>query len=80
MGLPMICSNQVQAATAYLKEGGNGFSFDPYKEDALSDCFCEIMNSSDDSLAKMGKSGRDLGMLYTTTDWVETLLTMKRMM
>lgn len=71
MGLPMLCSNQIQAATAYLREGENGFSFDPFDEDAMTEAFLKIMRSSDAELAMFGRASVRLGLQYTTEDWVK---------
>ena len=65
------------ATTAFVKEGENGFLFDPYSEDAIADAFCCIMRKSDDELASMGAKSRDIGMSYTTDDWSERLLSMR---
>ena len=77
MGLPLICSNKVMATTAFVKEGENGFLFDPYDVDAIAKAFCRIMQKTDDELALMGSKSHDLGMRYTTDDWAERLLAMR---
>lgn len=69
MGLPMLCSNRVQAATAYLKEGENGFTFDPSDEEAMTAAFLKIMRTSDAELVKFGRESARLGLGYTTEDW-----------
>lgn len=71
MGLPMLCSNQIQAATAYLKDGENGFTFDPKDEEAIVAVFLKIMRLSDAELAKMGRESHRLGLSYTTEDWAK---------
>ena len=77
MGLPLICSNKVMATTAFVKEGENGFLFNPYNVDAIADAFCRIMQKTDGELALMGSKSHDLGMRYTTDDWAERLLAMR---
>ena len=71
MGLPMLCSKLVQATTAYLKEGENGFSFDPMDEEAMTAAFLKIMRTLDTELAKFGQESARLGLQYTTADWAE---------
>lgn len=71
MGLPMLCSTQIQAATAYLKDGENGFLFDPMDEEAMTAAFLQIMCSSDSELAMFGRESVRLGLQYTTEDWVK---------
>lgn len=73
MGLPMLCSNKVQAATAYLRAGENGFSFDPLDEDDMVATFKRIMMSGDDALHAMGRKSHQLGMKYTLSDWRRTV-------
>lgn len=69
MGLPLLCSEKVQSATAYLREGENGFQFDPENEESLVEAFCKIMGMPESKLSEMGKCSHVLGMSYTTADW-----------
>ena len=71
MGLPMLCSDQIQAATAYLRDGENGFAFDPMDEKAIAAAFLKVMRKSDAELAKFGRESARLGREYTTEDWVQ---------
>ena len=71
MGLPMLCSNRIQAATAYLKEDENGFAFDPLDEEEMAAAFSKMMRLSDEKLAEMGSESHRLGMSYTTADWAQ---------
>ena len=74
MGLPMICSDRVQSATAYLKEGENGYLFDPLDEDDIASVFKRVMALGDDELLAKGKRSHQLGMNYTLSDWCKTVL------
>ena len=76
MGLPMICSKNVMATTAFLKDGENGYLFDPYDEGAIAAAFEKIMKLSTEVLRKMGACSHRLGMRYTTADWAQNLLSM----
>ena len=73
MGLPMVCSNQVQAATAYLREGENGYLFDPLAEGDIASAFGRIMALGDGELLAMGRRSHQLGMKYTLSDWCRTV-------
>lgn len=83
MGLPVACSNKVQAATKYLKastdEGvGNGFVFDPETEDDMTFSFLKIMRASDAVLAAMGRNSHMIGMSYTTAEWARQVEEMSK--
>ena len=72
MGLPMLCSSEVQAGTKYLMNGENGFLFSPFREDDMVDAFVRMMRLPDDRLAEMGRRSHALGMSYRLGDWAET--------
>ena len=74
MGLPLLCSNTVQATTAFLEPGKNGFTFDPLDENAIAEALCRAMALPDDALRAMGRESHRLGMAYTTEDWVDRAL------
>ena len=74
MGMPMICSEKVQSATAYLREGDNGYLFNPLDEDDITFAFSRIMALGDDELLAMGKLSHQLGMKYTLLDWRRTVV------
>ncbi len=74
MGLPLLCSNQIQAATAYLKNGNNGFIFNPKNEESITEAFRKVMKMPDSRLADMGRYSHKLGMSYTIDDWVNCAL------
>ena len=74
MGLPLLCSNQIQAATAYLEDGKNGFTFNPQNEESIADAFCKIMRLPESRIAEMARRSYELGMSYTINDWVNRAL------
>lgn len=76
MGLPMLCSCHVQATTAYLKDGENGFLFDPLDEDAFISAFLKVMKMKDDELIAMGRASYGVGRSYGVEDWARTALEM----
>ena len=78
MGLPMLCSDRIQAATAYLKDGENGFTFDPLDEAAMTAAFRMVMQRADENLVQMGRESFKLGMFYKNSDWARTVLEMMK--
>jgi glycosyltransferase involved in cell wall biosynthesis len=71
MALPMLCSNQIQAATSYLNDGDNGYLFDPLDENEICSAFKKIMALPDEDLSKMGCISQALGNKYTLVDWAD---------
>jgi glycosyltransferase involved in cell wall biosynthesis len=43
-GLPVILSKRIHAATPLLKEGGNGYTFDPYNIDEMAQKILQFIN------------------------------------
>lgn len=74
MGLPLLCSDAIQSATAFLEPGKNGFQFDPNDEAAITEAFCAAMLLPDEALRAMGHESHRLGMAYTTEDWAQRAL------
>lgn len=73
-GLPLVCSTEVKATSVFLKDGCNGYIFNPYDEEEMTDVFCRIMKMDDDSLANMGRRSHELGMSYTPVMWAARVL------
>lgn len=78
MGLPLICSREVVATTAYLKAGFNGFMFNSKSEEDMEYVFQQIMKMTDMELFKMGENSHILGMSYTLESWVKRVETFRR--
>ena len=74
MGMPLLCSDKIQAATAYLRNDANGYSFDPIDEDGICSAMRRIIRLSDENLSQFGKLSLELGLSYTIKDWVQTAL------
>lgn len=53
-GFPLICSDTVGAASAFLIENQNGYSFKARSVIGLKECFKKIVNLSSEELYKMG--------------------------
>ena len=77
MGLPMLCSNKIQAATKFLKEGKNGFVFNPLDEEEMARVFKKLMKNSDGDLYQMGRQSFENGISYNLSDWVQRALEFK---
>lgn len=75
MGLPLLCSDKVQAATRFMRPSSdglgcvNGYLFDPEDESGMTKDFITIMKSDDAKLAHMGQESYKLGIGYTSGDW-----------
>lgn len=70
MGLPILCSNQVHAAQKFVREGVNGFMFNPEDQSEMINKFIRMMTQSNDELVEMSIRSHELGMSYTSDDWV----------
>ena len=71
MGLPLLCSKDVQAASEFLKDGENGYVFDPLDEESIKNAMLKIMRLEDDKLQMMGVVSHSIGMSRTTADWAK---------
>jgi glycosyltransferase involved in cell wall biosynthesis len=68
-GFPLICSTTTSAATAFLKEGYNGFYHKPINEDSLVEVFRKISLLSNDELALMGDRSAALAKQISPKIW-----------
>jgi glycosyltransferase involved in cell wall biosynthesis len=73
-GFPMICTDTTSAATAFLKDGYNGYSIQPYSMTAIKDAMRKIVMQSDNELNKMASNGVRLAGTITPDTWSQTLL------
>jgi 1,2-diacylglycerol 3-alpha-glucosyltransferase len=68
-GLPVIVSNRCGCATDLVRDGYNGFTFDPARVEQLADCMGKIADSSDDQRAAMGQGSREIISQWTPEAW-----------
>jgi hypothetical protein len=68
-GLPMLCSNQVAAATQFLVNGYNGYVFDANNKESIKQSMQRIINCSDDELLEMGKRSLTFANSINPTIW-----------
>lgn len=73
-GLPLIVSDQVGAANAYLRNGENGFIFQASNRMALKKHMEYFMTTSEENLLKMGEKSHNLGIKHSPEKWANTLL------
>lgn len=72
-GLPVLVSNRCGCAPDLVKDGVNGFTFDPLNVDELARLMGKI--ASDDQLReKMGKASREIIAHWTPDTFAENLL------
>lgn len=64
-GLPIIVSDTVGAASTFLVDGFNGYSFRANNADFLSECMRRVIALSDDQLLFMGKASHELAHRIT---------------
>lgn len=72
--LPILCSNRVNSSERFVRDGVNGYLFDPYEEGDLTNKFVKIMNATPHELHQMRKASSELGNAYTPDLWAESLL------
>jgi glycosyltransferase involved in cell wall biosynthesis len=73
-GFPIICSDRVGAAEAFIKEGENGYIYPVGDVDKLKDCISKITALSDEKLLQMGDVSRELSEKISPAKWAETLM------
>ncbi|MFT4771438.1 MAG: glycosyltransferase involved in cell wall biosynthesis, partial [Cryomorphaceae bacterium] len=72
-GFPLILSNKVNSATAFLKEGENGFAFKAKNKKDLEGVLSNMINLSDAALHEMSSESRELGINMTVSRWLKTV-------
>lgn len=72
-GLPLICSEKVGAASQFLIQSENGYLFPIKSPDSMAEVMVQIMNLSDEALAKMGEKSNELARTLTYENWLNTL-------
>jgi glycosyltransferase involved in cell wall biosynthesis len=74
-GFPLICSTGVGAASEFLQDGQNGFTFNPQKKAGLKDIFIRVMDMRTEELNCMGRISHELAQKVTPEIWADTILT-----
>lgn len=72
-GLPLILSDAVGAASAFLKPGENGFLHQAGDRDQLKSNLIQCMETEDDRLFEMGELSTWLAITISPETWAKTL-------
>ncbi|PCJ83884.1 MAG: glycosyl transferase family 1 [Flavobacteriales bacterium] len=73
-GFPLICSNKVGAASQFLQESSNGFSYQAGNVQKLKDVMRQVINTSAHDLMSMGAKSTELAKTITPQLWTQNLL------
>ena len=73
-GFPMLLSNSVGAAEAFLEENKNGFLFDSGDSEKLKEGLIKLLSCSNVQLQQMGVQSKRLAQKITPETWSQTLL------
>jgi glycosyltransferase involved in cell wall biosynthesis len=72
-GLPVVISNHCGCVSELVEEGGNGFTFDPYNINQLTELLIKI-SSNDVDLDAMGKASQRIISAWTVETFAENLI------
>jgi glycosyltransferase involved in cell wall biosynthesis len=75
-GLPLLCSDKIGAASAFLEDGKNGFYFKSGDAKSLESAMHIIMNKSDKELMRMGEESHSKAMKINPVEWSKTILSL----
>jgi glycosyltransferase involved in cell wall biosynthesis len=73
-GLPLIASSAVGAATSFLYEGKNGWTFPAGDTNKLKEVLATLFAAPDEKLAEMGKASRVLSLQISPETWAQTIM------
>ncbi len=73
-GFPIICSNAVGAASRFLKDGENGYSFKTNNIKSLEESLKKMMSLNQEGYVRVSKASHQIGMQHTPQVWSETIL------
>ena len=73
-GFPMILSDKVGAATAFLQENKNGFIFESGNQESLKIALKKMMSLDDEKLIEMGENSHQIAQSINPELWADTLL------
>ncbi|MFT4778441.1 MAG: glycosyltransferase involved in cell wall biosynthesis [Flavobacteriales bacterium] len=73
-GFPLICSNTIGAATRFLEEGKNGFSFKAHTPSSIQEAMEKMALLTDEERSNMGAHSKQLAKELTPDKWATTLL------
>ena len=73
-GFPLLLSSAVGANEQFLRNGENGYLFEPNYKDSLKKALKQIIEKSDEELTEMGVLSNQLSQSITPEKWAYTLL------
>ena len=73
-GMPLICSDQVGAASLFLQEGKNGYRFQAGNELELEKLLIRTMSLTDVEILKMGELSHALAQQITPKLWADKVM------
>jgi glycosyltransferase involved in cell wall biosynthesis len=73
-GLPVIVSTRCGCSDDLVEHGGNGFIFDPAREDELVDCMMRMSAMSDEERARMGQRSREIIANFSLERWASEVV------
>jgi glycosyltransferase involved in cell wall biosynthesis len=73
-GFPIICSDEVGSAEAFMKEGENGYIYRAGDTDKLKECMENITSLPASELINMGSKSAELAQSITPGKWADTLM------
>jgi len=73
-GFPMLLNKSVGAATRFLSEGENGYSFDTSRPESIHSAFMQMMSTSAAQREKMSITSHEKGLQLTPEKWANELL------
>lgn len=74
LGFPIICSDACGAATAFVKNGYNGYIFEANNMNDLKACLVKIIHTDNSELAQMSVRSHELGNYINPTISAVTLM------
>ncbi len=72
-GFPIICSDSVGAASAFLEEGKNGFLHQPGSAAEIGEAMAAMAQKSNDELTEMAAESHRIAQKINPQQWVQTL-------
>lgn len=73
-GFPLICTTSTGAATAFLREGENGYFARPESVDSLLEIFRKITTLPAEELLRMSDRSAEISNVITPETWTRTCL------
>jgi glycosyltransferase involved in cell wall biosynthesis len=73
-GFPLLCTTSTSAASVFLENGRNGYTFEPCNAEAIVKVFKNILDSTPEQLLKMGDESAVIAKRITPDTWSRNVL------